>query len=586
MIKFPDILPSQDRTNRHSNRISFLLRIFSLMTLSSLITLLGLSWISQWDPFIWTLTQYLGPLLFLGIWIPFAGSFLTLDLSSLKRTFPAVLFGSVLVVLGALLLNQRLLFVILDGISGLFVLEPTTTGRFVINELIVGIFLPANEEIMKIIPIIVVSGAPIVLFNSEKSDPSSEFESRCSIITLRQFGFYGIVSGSVFTFFELFLYQWQPVDTPFATEEIFIQILFRTLAPLHVLTTFLIALGVGLLKIRLAEFKGVRTAILASSGYFLLGWGFHSFWNTINIFYGVFRPDEEFELYTILAIYGVFTVLLLFFGILKVFRQEPRICNHCGLEERGLHSHENRIMEISTSSNIRFPLSLFSFISVSKLKKRFSCPFCYNPLILGTCSTCGASTFVTCPHCNGFISETTSLCPHCKKKINPLIELQTKTLSWPETIILGISSLASMAFLLAPISILLFSQIEDLGLIFNPILLFYFVMSLTALTNVIIALFFNRTSGMLVLFCYFLELALLVFIILGGFVIIGFMRSLMLLDILGLVLVCLGGIFLLFVVYRFLQVFVFDYSPVFPEYQSKTISRPSISTMEVSDDAS
>lgn len=582
MIKFPDILPTQDRTNRRSNRISFLLRIFSLMTLSSLITLLGFSWISQWDPFIWTLTQYAGPLLFLGIWIPFAGSFLTLDLSSLKRTFPAILFGSVLVVLGALLLNQRLLFVILDAVSGLFVLETTTTGQFVVNELIVGIFLPANEEIMKIIPIIVVAHAPIVLFNSEKSDPSSEFETRCSIITLRQFGFYGIVSGSIFTFLELFLYQWRPVDSPFATEEVFYQLAFRTLAPLHVLTTFLIALGVGLLKIRLAELRGVKTAILASSGYFLLGWGLHSFWNTINIFYGVYRPDEEFELIFLLAIYGVFTVLLLFFGILKVFRQEPRICNYCGLEERGLHSHGNRIIKISTSRNIRFPLRLFSFISVSKLKKRFSCPFCYNPLILGTCSTCGASTFVACPHCNGFISETTSLCPHCKKKINPLIELQTKNLSWPETFILGISSLASMAFLLAPISILLFSQIgDDLGTVVNPILLFYFIMSLTALTNVIIALFFNRTSGMLVLFCYFLELALLVFIILGGFVIIGFMRSLFLFDIFGLVLVCLGGLFLLFVVYRFLHVFVYNYSPVFPEYKSKTNT-----TMEISNDAS
>ncbi|MHA2244705.1 MAG: hypothetical protein ACXADY_07015 [Candidatus Hodarchaeales archaeon] len=554
------------------------------MTLSSLITLLGLSWISQWDPFIWTLTQYLGPLLFLGIWIPFAGSFFTLDFSSLKRTFPAILFGSVLVVLGALLLNQRLLFVILDAISGLFVLETTTLGQFVVNELIVGIFLPANEEIMKIIPILVVAHAPIVIFNSEKSDPSSEFETRCSIITLRQFGFYGIVSGSIFTFLELFLYQWQQVEV--AKEEIFYQILFRTLAPLHVLTTFIIALGIGLLKIRLAELRGVKTAILASSGYFLLGWGLHSFWNTINIFYVVYRPDLEIELYTILAIYGVFTVLLLFFGILKVFRQEPRICTHCGLEERGLHSHENQTTETSTLRNIRSPLRFFSLISVSKLKKRFSCPFCYNPLILGTCSTCGASTFVTCPHCNGFISETTSLCPHCKKKLNPLIELQTKTLSWPETIILGISSLASMAFLLAPINILLFSQIEDLGSIVNPILLFYFLMSLTALTNVVIALFFNRTSGMLVLFCYFLELALLVFIILGGFVIIGFMRSLFLLDILGIGLVCLGGIFLLFVVYRFLHVFVYDYSPVFPEYQRKTITRPGNSTMEISNDES
>ena len=588
MIKFPHKLQPQDSTTHHFHRMSFFLRIISLMTLTSLISLLALSWISQWDPFIWTLTQYLGPLLFLGIWIPFAGSFLTRDpeLPSLKRTFPPILFGSILVVLGTLLLNQRLLFVLLDAISGLFVLETTTSGQFVVNELIIGIFLPANEEIMKIIPIIVVAHAPVVFFNPEKSDPSSEFEKRCSIMTLRQFGFYGIVSGTVFTFLELFLYQWQLVNFPDATEEIFIQILFRTLTPLHVLTTFLIALGVGILKIRLAEQQSVGTAILASSGYFILGWGFHSFWNTINVFYEVYRPDADFELYIVLAMFGVLAVLLLFFGVLNVSRKQPRICIHCGLEERGFHFHENGTIKNTVETRkIIFPLRMITHISVNRLKKRISCPFCFNPLMLGTCSTCGASTFVTCPHCNGFISETTSLCPHCKKKIKPLIEIQSKATSSPETLILGVTSLASLAFLLAPISILLFSQL-DLGSIVNPILLFYFLMSLTTLINVVITLFFNRTSGILVLFCFFLQIVLLAFVILGGFVIIGFLRAILTRDLLGAVLVCLGGLFLFFISYRFLYMFVYNYSPVFPEYQIKPIGTSSYSTLEVSNNAS
>ncbi|MFX0208394.1 MAG: PrsW family glutamic-type intramembrane protease, partial [Candidatus Hodarchaeota archaeon] len=477
------------------------------------------------------MTQYLSPLLFLGIWVPFAGSFLNLkpESQSIKRTGPSILFASVLVVLGALLLNQRLLFVILDAISGLFVLEITPTSQFVVNELIVGIILPANEEIMKILPIIVIARASIVFFNPEKSDPSSEFETHYSIMTLRQFGFYGIVSGTIFTFLELFLYQWRLVDSTEATEEIIFQILFRTLIPVHILTTFLIALGVGLIQIRLAERKSFRTSILMSTGYFIVGWGFHSLWNTINIYYGVFRQDAESELYAVLAIFGVFIFIMLFAGILKIFKDQPRICTHCSLEVKEYHLHENYSIETSTSHKINLPL--FSHISISKLKKSISCPFCTNPLILGTCSTCGASTFVTCPHCNGFISETTSICPHCKKKINPVIELQIKAFSWPETFILGISSLASLAFLIAPISILIFGQMGDLGSIVNPILLFYFLMSLTTLLNVITTLFFNRTAGMLVLFCYFLSLALLIITIVGGFVIIGFIRGLLTQDI-------------------------------------------------------
>lgn len=567
MIIFPSNSVENHR-NRISKRIPFLLRITSIITLLGLITLLSLSWVSNWDPYIWTLTQYLGPLLFLGIWIPFAGSFLVLDreISSLKKTFPSILFGSVLVVLGALILNQRLFFVILDVLTGLFAVETTPINEFIVNELITGVILPANEEIMKIIPIIVLAQAPIVLFNPERSDPSSEFELKVSIKTLRQFGFYGIVSGTVFTFLELFLYQWSLTGGSDSPETVFFQLLFRTLTPLHILTTFIVALGIGSLKIRLAEGESVRTSLLASTGYFLLGWGLHFSWNTINVIYGVFRSEAELELYTVLAFFGVCCVLLLFFGILIIFQRIPRICPNCGLEERGFHPHNNELIAIPKGKKNIFPFRIFTHFGIEKLKKHISCPFCHNPLILGTCSTCGASSFVTCPHCSGFISETTSLCPHCSKKIKPLIELPATTLSRPETFILGVTSLASIAFLLAPMSILIFSQLG--ASIISPILIFYFLMSLTALTNVFIVLLkFNRTSGMLVLFCYYLELALLIFLIIGGFVIIGFFRALLTGDPLGLGMACLGGIILSFIVYRFVHVFIFNYSPIFPEYQ-------------------
>jgi hypothetical protein len=353
-------------------------------------------------------------------------------------------------------------------------------------------------------------------------------------------------------------------------------LLFRTLTPLHVLTTFLIALGIGTLKIKLAERQNVKTSLLIGSSYFLLGWGLHSFWNIINVFYQVFRPEAELELYTVLAFYGMVCVLLLFLGVFIIFRTIPHLCLNCGLEEHRPHSHINDLIEIPRDRKEIFPFNLLTHISPEKLKKHISCPFCLNPLILGTCSTCGASSFVTCPHCSGFISETTSLCPHCNKKIRPLIELQISALTKPETIILGITSLASIAFLLAPISVLIFGQLG--ASVISPILIFYFLMSITIFSNVIISLFFNRTSGMLTLFCYFLELALLILVILTGFVIIGFFKALTTSDLLSLGVVCLGGVMLCFIVYRFLYVFIFNYSPVFPEYQLNQVK-------EVSEDA-
>ncbi|MFX1505268.1 MAG: PrsW family glutamic-type intramembrane protease [Promethearchaeota archaeon] len=520
------------------------------------------------------MTQYLGPLLFLGIWIPFAGSFLTLEqeLSSFRRTFPSILFGSILVVLGALLLNQRLFFVILDAISGLFLLEPTQINEFIVNVLIVGLIAPANEEFMKVIPILVVAQAPIVFFNPEKSDLRSEFEVKQSIKTLRQFGFYGIVSGTIFTFLELFLNQWLTGGSN-SSESVFFQLLFRTLFPLHVLTTFLLALGIGYLKIKSAERQGVKTSLLATSGYFLLGWVLHSSWNVINVFYQVFRAEAELELYTVLTFYGIICVFLLFFGILVIFRTTPNLCLNCGLEEQQIHSHKNDLIKIPRDRKETFPFKLVTHISPEKLRKHISCPFCLNPLLLGTCSTCGASSFVICPHCSGFISETTSLCPHCNKKIRPLIELQIIAFTKPETIILGITSLASIAFLLAPVSILIFGQLG--ASIISPILIFYFLMSITIFSNVIISLFFNRTAGMLTLFCYFLELALLILVILSGFVIIGFFKALSTSDLLSLGMVCLGGVMLCFIVYRFVYVFIFNYSPVFPEYQLNQVKEVS-----------
>lgn len=518
------------------------------------------------------MTQYLGPLLFLGIWAPFTASFLNLEYYSVKKTLPSILFGSILVVLGALLLNNRLLFLLIDAISGLFILENLDdTSIFVVNELIVGIILPVNEEIMKIIPIIVVAHAPIVIFNQEKSDPSADFYTRNSIMTRRQFALYGIISGSVFTFLELFLYQWQ--SSSIEPESIFIQLLFRTITPVHVLTTFSIALGIGTLKAKLLEQrKSKLISILACSWYFLLGLGFHALWNSINVIYGVYFPDAEMELLFILGILGIISDLVLLTMILIFLRHEPRICNQCGFEEIGRHLHADqdlRTRESEQKESHRFfsLVTFFSYISVKKLRKRLSCPFCLNPMTLGTCSTCGARTFLTCPHCNGFISETTNSCPHCSKKIKPLIELQTTAFSWPETMILGVSSLASIAFLLAPISIFIFGQMGEMGELITPILIFYFLMSITTLVNIIVALFFNRTTGILVLFCFFLELALLVFIIIGGTVASGFLRSIFTMDIIGLGMFCLGAVILYFIIDRFIHKFYHNFSPIFPDYE-------------------
>lgn len=559
-------------------KISITLKLISFFSIVSLVCLFIFSWFSEWEPSIWTITQYLGPILFLGIWVPFALSFMDLEFDSIsfKKTFPVMIFGSVLVVFGALLLNTRLMFIFLNALFSLFNLDDASgeIGSFIINELLIGIVGPANEEILKIIPIAVILQASIIFFNPEKED-LMEFDRKSSIMSQRQLGVYGIISGTVFTFLELFLYQWQTIGSGGDNEAIFLQIILRTLAPLHVWATFLVALGIGAFKGRLAEGQDVKTAFIVGFGYFITGWGFHAFWNTLIVYFTVFLPNEEILLYSILGSLGILINILLFFSIIIIFKNEPNICTYCGYQEKGEHFHfktvETEYKHEGKIKVIRSILKNFTHLRKKTLIKKLGCPFCNTPLTLGTCSTCGARTFVACPHCNGFISESTAICPHCNKKIKPLIEMRTNTLSAAETIILGITSLSSIAFLLAPVSIILFGQLDGVGELIIPILVFYFVMSLTTIINITIALFFNRTSGMLVLFCLFIQYVLLSITILGGIVIIGILRALIIRDILGILILSLGGIILYFLVYRLFFVFYYNYSPIYSEYGLESI---------------
>jgi hypothetical protein len=253
-----------------------------------------------------------------------------------------------------------------------------------------------------------------------------------------------------------------------------------------------------------------------------------------------------------------------------VFRKKPNICSQCGLEGKH-HSHvveTFREKERSKTRTLTPKIDFLTLLPRNRLIKKFSCPFCLDPLILGTCQTCGARTYVTCPHCNGFLSETTKICPTCKKRIQPLINIQINAFTRAETIILGVSLLASIAFLLAPLNILVLSGSSSFS--YSPLLVFYFVMSLTVLSNVIIALFFNQPAGMQVLYCFFLELTLLGFVILGGAMVTGILRGVLFFDLIGVLILVIGMGVLSIVASRYYNVFHKNYSPIFPEYRTKT----------------
>ena len=551
----------------------FLLRLFSIL---SFVTILILLFLSQttiiFGAQIWIFAQYSVPLLFLGIWVPYALSFFVdskTEIRSLNRTFGISIFGSVIVVLGALMLNTHLFSLILDSIVGLFNLEgDDLLVTFLITEIPIGLLLPLNEEIVKIIPIIVISQAGVLILNTEEDTLEKAITNRHqSIISRRRYALYGITSGVVFTFLELFIYQWYSIEAtadPFSP--VFDQVLLRTLAPIHVLASLFLALGIYDYKNCLANDKSRSIAFLSCVKYIFLGWVVHAFWNSLNVYFVVYLPSMMEVLTIILLILGMCTNIILVIYIWKVFNKTPTFCESCGLEGRK-HRHGINTPETKTNlSALRKIISIPLRISRKHLSFSYVCQYCFGKISKGACSSCGARIYLACPNCNTYISETTSVCPNpsCSKKIVSLIENQFVSLSRIETWIIGICALASLAFILSPMSILFWMDQNT----YPPlaIFIFYFIIGLTIIINIFIALFINRTTGILVLNCFMLNLILLTIISAFGTTFIGIIKSVLYRDAVGGVVLLFILILIIYITGKFIPSVVKNYRPIFPEF--------------------
>ena len=251
----------------------------------------------------------------------------------------------------------------------------------------------------------------------------------------------------------------------------------------------------------------------------------------------------------------------------KVFQKSPDFCKSCGLEGR-FHKHRN--ITPSINSNISIIRKIFSSplrISKKKLSYSYICQYCFNKITKGACSNCGARIYLACPSCNTYISETTSVCPNpkCSKRIVSLIENQFVTLSRIETWVIGVSALASLAFILSPLSILFWMNQEA----YPPlaIFIFYFIIGLTIIINIFIALFINRTPGILVLNCFMFNILLLIIISSVGTILLGFLKSLLYLDVLGAIILFIAFIIIIYLIEKTISVIFSNYKPIFPEFK-------------------
>ncbi|MHA1977177.1 MAG: PrsW family glutamic-type intramembrane protease [Candidatus Hodarchaeales archaeon] len=549
-----------------------LLRVISLSSFLLLVILLSLSRLfGQMTTFFWIVSQYCGPLLFLGIWFPFAFSYLiksSKEMNSISRSLVVMIFGSTVIVLGALMLNTRILFLLLGGILNLFKIQNNEIlNQFLILEVTTGLVLPLNEELIKIIPILVISHASILSLSPEDENLRLDgIQPKQTIISRRQFILYGIISGTIFTFLELFLYQWESIEAsvdPFS--DVFMQITLRTLAPLHILTTVIVALGVYSLKSQVTGLKLRRITRLSSLKFFLLGWGLHALWNSLNVYFVVYLPEMQDILYMILIGFGLIINISLLLIIRRIFRVTPSFCSICGFEGQR-HNHQEKIITSQLPIPSRLPVFPPLRVGRKRLVSMYTCPYCYNNIRTeGTCAHCGSRIYQTCPNCNSFISETTTVCQTCNKQIVSLDEINFTSLSLVETWIIGLSIITSLAFTLTPLSILFWLR-QEIYLFPITIYLFYFLMGLIIIISAFITLYINRTMGILVLYCHTLNLFFLASISLFGSSVLGLIQSIQLGDYFGgIVLTCV-----ILVLYslskRIMTLFYSSYNPIFPEF--------------------
>ncbi len=392
-----------------------------------------------------------------------------------RRTFKIIfeyaMIGGIVSILFALTLNTRAILLAI----ALSIEFDQEFGIFAFAA-IIG---PMIEEIGKGIPIYYLSKALITRENSEK-----EFRLLQNIRTPVMVG---SLTGAIFNILETYWYIWN-LGYLFELEDkenwqlVSSQIVLRSLNPLHLFTSAILGLGIGL------AIWNTNRKVLLNENYsaglfgFLVAVFFHGLWNGSLV-----RADEDtqtLELFGIeLPLLNVFLIVVSLAGLIFLWsyisKFESVTCDFCDEWHKPPYEPEAHFHLPNIS------LSLTTKMLGTFRPQVYKCNFCQKVVSGKSCTSCNSKKLFTCGNCNATIPAHASTCWMCQKGVEiPFSTIldypdhSSSTLSKPLVYILAGFYVPSSLAILVILSNSFSTAEEDSGLIDSLMIIFFFLLIL------------------------------------------------------------------------------------------------------------
>ncbi|MFX0114466.1 MAG: PrsW family glutamic-type intramembrane protease [Candidatus Hodarchaeota archaeon] len=399
--------------------------IFIGVSFVALALWLSLLFLTPFFPSLAPIAFYCGPFLFAPVWTAIAiwifrknsNGFCEKDqLKLISLPFLAVVCT---VAFSALILNSN------ATLLSLVAVEIADNAGFHMDEkfilvLIIGFVAPCIEELIKLLPVLLLSQAttekPLTPIASTKRTSAPLFTSVRLPMLL------GIIAGSAFVVLETYFYMFYIsaiYSEDFSESELvdfrYLQLFLRTIGPLHVLTAAISGLGVGLalLGSRHSEKSKVQwyKALIA----FLVAWGLHAAWNTVAVLSDT-EEEASFALQDNLLFVGMaIGVLVLLMGLIPTIGlRHFTICPGCGIQKT------TEYCSVCQEVHLRlYPKSNLLFWQKGYVK----CPRCKEALErLGSCKFCNSQFSLTCPNCWHMVGGGEKNCQNCGEQLQLIAE--------------------------------------------------------------------------------------------------------------------------------------------------------------------
>ena len=267
----------------------------------------------------------------------------------------------------------------------------------------------------------------------------------------------GFIIGGLFSFLEAYWYIFNLsylffLDDPEIWNVAFGQIMIRTLSPLHIATTGIMAYGIG---ISLYNKSGRDLGFRDYFPYYisiLIATALHGLWNG-TLVYASFNDISMIEIFhteipTLLILYMVICVTLILYFVYFLWDKTFLTCEYC--KER----HAPPFTMLAHIGNQQLQLRVGRVIKSGGMV----CKTCKKPTVEnGVCSNCHSSIVYICGYCKSVIPINSVQCWNCKYELTPPYE---EFFSYRESstsiVAVGFFQLFASIFIISPILYLVY----------------------------------------------------------------------------------------------------------------------------------